>query len=167
MRRPLVALLVLSTTLTACGSIRESRVNPFNWFGASREARTVEAPAQTNPLIPQRTRSALRRPEPVFQGQALDQVTTLEVERVSDGAIVRVEGIAQRADAYDITLVPVPTERTGELHFALQAQFPELTNRTIRLPRPVVVATHLTEQELVGVRTIRVSAARNARETRR
>lgn len=167
MRRPLVALLVLSTTLTACGSIRESRMNPFNWFGASREAPVSETQAQSNSLIPQRTRSALRRPEPVFEGQALDQVTTLAVEPASDGAIIRVEGIAQRADAYDIRLVPVPTERTGELHFALQGQFPELTNRTIRLPRPIVVATHLTEQELIGVRTIRVSAARNARESRR
>lgn len=167
MRRPLVALLVLSTTLTACGAVRESRMNPFNWFGASRQAPATDTQAQTNPLIPQRRGGAFRRPEVGYMGQPLDQVTTLAIEQVSDGAIVRVEGIAQRADAYDIRLVPVPTERAGELHFALQGQFPELTSSSIRLPRPVVVATHLGEQELAGVRLIRVSAARNARESRR
>ena len=166
MRRPLVALLVLSMTLGACGAVRESRLNPFNWFGASREA-PVEAQQQANanPLIPRRR--GLRRPEPVFVGRPLQQVTALAVERVADGAIIRVQGVAQRADAYDISLVAQPTERADVLHYELQAAFPELTRSTIRLPRPVTVALHLTDQELEGIRQIRVSAAQNARVTRR
>ena len=170
MRRPLVALLVLSMTLSACGAIRESRMNPFNWFGSSREVPAGVDPASTgaaNPLIPQRRTNMFRRDETIYLGQKLDQVTELRIERVADGAIIRVDGIAQRADAYDIRLVPVPTERPDELHFELQGEFPELTQSTIRLPRPVVVATHLTDQDLAGIRRIRVSAARNARESRR
>lgn len=170
MRRPLVALLVLSMTLGACGAIRESRMNPFNWFGGSREVSADVDPASTgaaNPLIPQRRANLFRRDEGIFLGRPLDQVTELRIERVADGAIIRVEGIAQRADAFDIRLVPVPTERPDELHFELQGEFPEVTRNTVRLPRPVVVATHLSDQELAGIRRIRVSAARNARESRR
>ncbi|MCM2561341.1 DUF1131 domain-containing protein [Lutimaribacter sp. EGI FJ00015] len=167
MRKPLVALLALTLTLTlsACGTVRESRLNPFNWFGASREV-PAQAQESTNPLIPQR-RNLLRRPEAEFVGTPLEQVTALSIERVSDGAIVRVQGMAQRADAYDIRLVPQPTERADELHFELQGAFPEMTRSTARLPRPVTVAEHLTTQDLAGIRRIRVSAASNARETRR
>lgn len=165
MRRPLVAVLALTMTLSACGAVRESRFNPFNWFGNSREV-PVEAEANTNPLIPQR-RSPFRRPEQVFVGRPLDQVTALSVERVADGAILRVEGIAQRADAYDITLAPVETDTPGLLQYELQAAFDERGRDIVNLPRPVSVALHLTEQELEGVRRIRVTAARNARETRR
>jgi hypothetical protein len=170
MRKPVVAALVLTMTLSACGAVRDSRLNPFNWFGGSREVagdvQTADGTAQANPLIPQR-RGAFRRPDAVYMGQPLDQVTELRIERVADGAIVRVQGIAQRADAYDIRLVPQPTERAGELHYQLQGEFPELTRSTIRLQRPVTVAIHLTDQELEGVRRIRVSALRNARESRR
>jgi hypothetical protein len=97
----------------------------------------------------------------------LQQVTALQVEQVADGAIVRVQGTAQRADAYDITLVEQPTERADMLHYELQAAFPELTRSTIRQPRPVTVALHLTDEELAGIRRIRVSAAQNARVTSR
>lgn len=170
MRRPLVALLVVSMTLSACGAIRESRINPFNWFGGSREVPADVDPAATgeaNPLIPQRRASLFRRDENIYLGRPLDQVTELRIERVADGAIIRVEGIAQRADAYDIRLVPKATDRQGELHFELLGEFPQVTSSTVRLPRPVVVATHLSDQELEGIRRIRVSAARNARESRR
>ena len=37
MTRPLIAALALTMLLSACGTIRESRFNPFTWFGSSEE----------------------------------------------------------------------------------------------------------------------------------
>ena len=51
MRKTLPLLLAATLVLTACAGIRDSRVNPFNWFGQSRSER-IEPAANTNPLIP-------------------------------------------------------------------------------------------------------------------
>ena len=37
MRLPILAVLVLATALPGCARLRESRINPLNWFGPARE----------------------------------------------------------------------------------------------------------------------------------
>ena len=50
MRLSLTLALTAVMVLTACGSMRESRLNPLNWFGGSREAQAdefgIEAPCE-------------------------------------------------------------------------------------------------------------------------
>ena len=60
MFKPFTALLLASFVLSSCGTVRDSRVNPFNWFGRSQPAQTVEVwghheqtVVATAPLSPQ------------------------------------------------------------------------------------------------------------------
>ena len=170
MRRPLSALVIAATVLTACGTVRDSRLNPFNWFGGSREV-AVEADAgPRNPLMPSRNR-LLAREDEVYAGVPIDTVTGLEIERTLSGAILRATGVARQQGPYDVRLTPqqpdgVPVE--GVLSYSFDVVYP-------RTPRPVgtersrrvVAAVSLTHDELEGVRVIRVLGARNARESRR
>ena len=50
MRNLTSALLVSALVLGGCGAVRESRFNPFNWFGRA-DVQPVDT-AQSNPLIP-------------------------------------------------------------------------------------------------------------------
>ena len=42
MRLPLTAALIALTVLSACGVMRDSRLNPMNWFGRSKPAAQVQ-----------------------------------------------------------------------------------------------------------------------------
>ena len=92
MRKTITLLLAASLVLSACATIRDSRVNPLNWFGQSRSER-VERPESTNPLIPRRGGLFSRdNREEVYDGRPFEQVTDLTVERVPGGAILRATG---------------------------------------------------------------------------
>ena len=82
MRKTILALLASTLLVSACGTVRDSRINPLNWFGP---ARSVEAaPAEsTNPLIPQRSGLFARRAVEVdtYEGRPFEQ--TLEHVRVA------------------------------------------------------------------------------------
>ena len=71
MKRLIVALTLLSF-LSACGAVRDSRLNPFNWFGRDREERVqaveIQGPVETRPLVA--------------------QVISLKVDRMPGGAII-------------------------------------------------------------------------------
>jgi len=108
MRKSFSALLVSTLVLTGCATVRDSRVNPFNWFGNARSESLTQAEVNTNPLIP--TRSGLfasaRAEEAVYTGRPFDQVTDLTIERVPGGALIRVTGLAARQGIYDVQLTP-------------------------------------------------------------
>ena len=172
MRKTIILLLVSSLTLTACGTIRDSRVNPFNWFGQAR-SEPVEREENTNPLIP-KGNSLFSRPgreEVVYVGRPFDQVTDLRVERVPGGAIIRATGLAARQGIYDVQLTPeneeeVPVE--GVLTYRLEGIPPRRATPVGTPPtREVTAARRLTNQDLSGVRTIRVEGQRNALVVRR
>ena len=44
MRFSVTAVLATSLILSACAGVRESRFNPFNWFGRSEEQPATLAP---------------------------------------------------------------------------------------------------------------------------
>lgn len=166
MRKPLMALMVATLTLSACGAVRDSRLNPFNWFGQSRAEAVGAGP--TNPLIPPRNR--FRRPEAVYAGVPVDTIKEMAIERVAGGAIVRVKGISASQGAYEVRL---EAENDGQpvkntLTYTLKAQYPR-GNRRIgaETSREVVAARFISDNDLAGVRTIRVVGARNARSSNR
>jgi len=158
----LVAPLLVSTlVLAGCGN---SRLNPFNWFGRSRGEVIV---ASTNPLIP--TRSGFRRPKAAYNGTPVDQITALVIERTPGGAIIRVTGLAATQGSFDVLMEPINEDDVavdGVLTYTLKARLPRRPQGPAST-REVVAAHFVTDQQLEGVRTIRVVGARNAHTVRR
>ena len=176
MRKTLTALLVATFALGACGTIRDSRANPFNWFGPARPAAPPvrEATPATNPLIPESNSlfsNVLPRAEEDYMGRPFDQVTDLTIEPVPGGAIVRVTGRAARQGVYAVQLTPTNEDEEpveGVLTYRLEGVEPDFNTRIGTQPtREVIAARKLTDQQLAGVTAIRVEGQRNAVVARR
>jgi hypothetical protein len=165
MRASVTGLLAVTLLVAGCATVRDSRLNPFNWFGPSREVVTVAE--DVNPLIPRR--SAFARPERVYQGTPIDRVTDVTIEALPGGAVLRASGVAARQGPYAVQLTPVEEASTGEvLVFSFDRLLPRRgTPAGPEQTRVAEVATHLSDLDLQGVQVIRVIAARNARELRR
>jgi hypothetical protein len=166
MRATVTGLLAAALLVSGCATIRDSRLNPVNWFGRSAEV-AVRAETDRNPLLPRR--GAFARPEDVYQGEPIDRITALTIEPLPGGAVLRATGVAARQGPYDVQLTPVEAASTDEiLTFTFDRRLPRRgTPMGPEQTREVTVAAHLTDLELAGVRAIRVIAARNARELRR
>ncbi len=170
MRRSALLLLVASLTLASCGGWSTSRLNPGNWFGRNREVQAAGAEATNiNPLIPAAT--GFKRKQPVDRHVRIDSISELHVERTNTGAIIYATGIASRQGAFDAVLTPeisAPGDSKGVLSFSFEIVNP-VNPRPVgtESSRTVTVARNLTNQDLQGIRIIRVDAARNSRETRR
>ncbi|MEW9918782.1 hypothetical protein AB2B41_04165 [Marimonas sp. MJW-29] len=172
MRKTLPLLLAATLVLSACATVRESRINPFNWFGQSRSER-IEQAENTNPLIPKGGGLfSFNRPETqVYLGQPFEEVTDLTVERVPGGAIIRATGLAARQGIYAVQLTPVNEEEEavdGVLTYRLEGIRPNRPTPVGTKPtREVIAARKVTDQQLRGVRQIRVEGQQNARVVRR
>ncbi|ASM72221.1 MULTISPECIES: hypothetical protein [Roseobacteraceae] len=173
MRLTLSALLISSMALGGCAIVRDSRVNPFNWFGNSR-SEAVAPEASTNPLIPtggvglfQRNRAE----RVVYKGEPIDTVSDLVIERVPGGAIIRASGVAPVQGLYEVKLTPENEDDEavdGVLSYRLEGRLPEKARAGgSELTRTVTAAHAVTDQQLRGVKTIRVVGARNARTSQR
>lgn len=173
MHKSLTVLLTAGVLLSSCGW-SDSRVNPRNWFGGSTEVPVqTEAEAEAvNPLIPKKKNSILRRKEvPEVVGDPIASIAQLRIERTASGAIIHATGIGAREGAYEARLVPDNEDETavdGVLSYTFRVFYPQNatalgTTRT----RRVDVARSVSSQTMQGVRSIRVSAAENARESRR
>lgn len=171
MRITVSALLVSTLTLSACGGFRDSRVNPFNWFGRSEPAPVATTVEETNPLIPGSTGlfRSNRAPE-VYQGQPIDTVSDLVIERVPGGAIIRATGVAAVQGVYDVRLTPANEDEApvdGVLTYRIEGLRQAGTPQGTPATREVIVARKVTSQMLANARTIRVEADRNALQARR
>ncbi|MCF8510991.1 MAG: hypothetical protein K9G43_06060 [Rhodobacteraceae bacterium] len=152
MRLPLTLVLTATLVLTSCGAIRESRLNPLNWFGRSKEAQAQEfatgVVADKRPLA--------------------EQVLAMSIEKTPNGAIVRATGLSPMQGYYDAELVARPVDDKGVLVFDFRLMPPPEpqpigTQRT----REVTAAAHLSHIKLDGIREIVVQGAQNARSSRR
>lgn len=164
MRNYVMCLVVGAMVLSACST----RLNPRNWFGSSEEV-AVDPTGEVNPLLPEEN-GLLKRPEAVYAGIPVRTVTELKVERVRDGAIIRATGVAYVQDAFAVKLSPMNEGKpqSGVLTYELLAIHPSWGARGgPEQTRTVTVAHSLTNQQLEGVRTIKVVAAENARQARR
>lgn len=174
MHRRVFLSMAGALALAGCGGLRESRVNPRNWFGRSRSRRRA-APAtateNTNPLIPEREDSIFRRNrEVVYEGTLVDQITAMEIERTSDGAIIRVTGLPLRQGAFDVRLVPENEDKkpiNGVLDFELRAIQSENMPQGPERARAVQAAVFVSRQNIERAAEIRVRGARNERVSSR
>ncbi|MFN4160052.1 MAG: hypothetical protein ACK4GO_16855 [Gemmobacter sp.] len=152
MQKPLLAMLVMVLSLTACGRLAESRLNPFNWFGRSQPATVQAADARV-------TRD--RR-------QLVAEVTDLTLDRTQGGVIIRAVGLPPTQGYWKAELVARPIDENGVLVYDFRIfPPPRTTPVSTRQSREVVVATFLTNQKIDGIRQITVQGERSARTTRR
>jgi len=173
MRHLTSALLVSTLVLSGCGAVRDSRINPFNWFGRAQ----VEpvASAEVNPLIPTGAASGLfssgratAANTPIAPLAA--QVDALTVERFQGGALIRATAVSDTVGAFNVSLEPMnnglPVD--GVLTYELRAfaPAPGATPMPERARRHVA-AVRVSDNNLAGVRVIRVQAERNAATTAR
>lgn len=195
MRFSLVVLLVATMLLPACGgSLRDSRINPANWFGRSTSVETEPGTVRTadgrveevNPLIGERRQSKMipsnrkvhndsgsifdrGKKDEIYEGTRVDRVTDLAVERTSTGAIVRVTGVSSRQGAFDVRLLPLgdgePVD--GVMTYELLALQPINTAVGPEHTRRIQAAQPLSMNDLQEIRTIRVIARNNTRQTTR
>ena len=155
--------------LSACG---QSRLNPFNWFGGARSVpTTTSTAAETNPLLPQR-RAAVSifrtSREEVLAGLPIAVVDELLIERRPGGAIIRTTGIADSAGPYDVRLALDPGATDADtLAYSFLIKPGAGPARTGPDARKVTAAVFLTDNELAGIREIRMTGRENALVSRR
>ena len=149
MSRSLSAALVALMFLANCGFVRDSKLNPFNWFGRSEPAEKVviEQPKDPRYLVA--------------------DVVSMTVEPYSGGIIVRAKGITPTQGWWDAELVEL--EQDDPSHLVLEFRLlPPLTEADVNTPRSreIVVAKTVSPQRLEYITKITVQGENNARSSR-
>ncbi len=172
MRTFLAVLVISSLVLSSCGRLRDSRMNPGNWFSKSSSqsvSSTTSNPSEANPLIPEQSSILKRDKREVYLGTPVDQITDVKVERIPSGALIRVTGISRQQGAHEVRLTsdhggdPVD----GVLTFTLKALQPTTTPQGSQLRRTIHAARFVSNNDLDNTRTIRIVGERNVHTTRR
>ena len=148
MLRVILALALL-TSLAACCT----RLNPFNWFGETREERVRAAePVSENPL----DRRFL-----------VAEIVGLAIDPTPQGAILRATGRPQTQGYWEADLVEVAREN-GTLIYEFRL-FPPLSPTPSGTPqsREVITGLELSHFALQGIRTITVVGADNRQSVTR
>jgi len=165
MRTPVVLLLTATLALSAC----QSRWNPANWWDTDGAA----AAADVNPLIPEQTEDGrsffTTQEEQDYRGLPINKVTSVEVHRVTEGRLIVAIGVSSVHGTSDVRLI---LPETGALDGGVLTL--ELLGRPPLEPvvggsdqtREVTTAVVLTDQEMAGVRTVRVKALTNSIDRR-
>ncbi|WP_232830644.1 hypothetical protein [Tropicimonas sp. IMCC34011] len=155
MKATMLAALAAVTVISGCGTVRESRLNPFNWFGGGQ--------SQTM-LVEDGDIAA-----PVDRRGLVDQVVEISVDRAPGGAIVSAVGLPPSQGFWAADLVPANAEIDGDaiptggvivLDFRV---FPPAEPKPAGTPpsRELTAGLFLTDQTLAGTRQIVVRGARN------
>ncbi|MGP9789692.1 hypothetical protein [Roseinatronobacter sp. NSM] len=156
MKKPLIASLVLVLALSACGTMRESRLNPRNWFGGQ----------STETLVP-----ATGWGGTVDRRALVPAVTELEVLRTPEGAVVHATGMTATQGWWDAELRAINDERpvNGALIYEFVLASPMSATRVAGTDasRTVTAGVKISNRRLEGVQRIVVRGAQNQREIRR
>jgi hypothetical protein len=144
--------LTLMVTMAGCGAVRESRLNPLNWFGRSAPAeRVVVAAAPQEDLRP-----------------LVETVLDMKVESFPGGAIVRATGQTPTQGWWEAELVELPVDENGVLVLEFRI-LPPITPTDVNTPRSrqVTVGTSFSDIKLAGITRIVVQGKSNARASAR
>ena len=144
-------MVTLCVALSGCGGLRQSKLNPFNWFGRSEPRETIVLPGEATD------------PRPLVAA-----VLSLSVEPMPGGAIVRARGETPTQGWWNAELVPQDLDDKGVLVYEFRllppAGRPDVNTQQ---SREIDVAIYLSDTKLEPVREIVVQGARNARSARR
>ncbi|MCV2870399.1 hypothetical protein OEW28_17435 [Defluviimonas sp. WL0002] len=158
MRKPatIIMAVAVALSLAGCATIRDSRLNPFNWFGRSEET-SVQVP-ETASGIPNDPRLLVA------------QVTALEVARMPGGAIVRATGLPPTQGWWKAELVAEnggdPVDGVMTYRFVLAPPV-EAQPASTTQSREVTAAAYLSNVKLEQIRTVVVIGETNSRSSRR
>jgi hypothetical protein len=144
-------MVTLCVALSGCGGLRQSKLNPFNWFGRSEPRETIVLPGEK------------ADPRPLVEA-----VLSLSVEPMPGGAIVRARGQTPTQGWWQAELVELDLDENGVLAFEFRL-LPPIANTDVNTPqsRQVDVAVFVSDYKLEFVREIVVQGATNARSARR
>ena len=144
-------VLGLAVVLAGCGGVRQSKLNPFNWFKKSEPRETIVLPGEaTDPRA------------------LVETVLSMAVEPMPGGAIVRARGLTPTQGWWDAELVARDIDENGVLVYEFRLLPP--TGRTdvnTQRSREIDVAIFISNVKLEPVREIVVQGATNARTSRR
>ncbi len=153
MKRIVTVTLVVTLVVAGCGRIRDSRFNPFNWFGGS-QSQSREVSALEAGMV------AKVDPRPL-----VDQVTVMTVNRTPQGAIIQATGLPPTQGFWDAELV---AENDGEpvdgvLTYRFVVSEPQGARR-VSTPqsREVTAAAFVTNRKLDDISKIVVQGLRNS-----
>ena len=145
-------MLALAMTLTACATVRESRLNPLNWFGSdsSEELLTTEPVGDTD------------------QRPLIDQIISLQVDQTPEGAIVRAVGLPPTQGFWKAELVEVEQDDPTVLAYEFRIVPPiERNPQGTQRSREILVADAVSTAELRGISQIVVAGRQNQRSVNR
>ncbi len=147
----LIAMISMVAFLAACGAVRDSKFNPFNWFKPAVETLEVAEDA-------------------VDPRGLVDQVASLKIDRLPGGAIIHAVGLPQTQGFFDGELVPLNGEfpDKGALVYEFRV-IPPLQPEPagVKRSREILVGYFVSDQTLIGVRRIVVIGLNNRRSARR
>jgi len=151
----LALALMLATSLAACGTIRESRINPFNWFGKAESQPTTLPAAQE-----------------ISDGRVpVAQLTRMDLKQMPGGAILSVAGLPPTQGWWNAELIALDPDEAavdGVLTYRLVVAKPRsLTPVSTPQSRELTAAHFLSDQTLAGVRRVVVVAAQNSMSSSR
>ncbi len=146
-----LVVLGLGLTLAGCGGLRESRLNPFNWFRRSEPRETIVLPGeQTDPR------------------GLVETVLSMDVEPIPGGAVVRARGLTPTQGWWNAELVGRDVDENGVLVYEFRLLPPVgQTDVNTQRSREIDVAIYISDIKLANVREIVVQGATNARSARR
>ena len=144
-------VLGLGLALAGCGGLRESRLNPFNWFRRSEPRETIVLPGEeTDPR------------------GLVETVLSMDVEPIPGGAIVRARGLTPTQGWWNAELVGRDVDENGVLVYEFRLLPPVgQTDVNTQRSREIDVAIYISDIKLANVREIVVQGATNARSARR
>lgn len=156
MRSGMMMAMAAVMVVAGCATVRDSRVNPFNWFSAARPTAGAAVSA---------TGTATGRTD----GRVLvAQVSSLHIERASGGAILRAVGLPATQGWYQARLTPAADSTPDNLVYDFVLAAPVAVTRAgSPASREIQVATFISEAALEGVRSLTVRGATNGLTTRR
>jgi hypothetical protein len=149
--RRLLVVSMAAAALAGCGGFRQSRLNPFNWFGRSEPRETIVLPDERQDARP-----------------LVETVLSMTVEPIPGGAIVRARGQTPTQGWWKAELVPLDIDQDGVLVYEFRL-VPPVGQTDVNTPqsRQVDVAIYISDIRLDRVREIVVQGATNARSARR
>ena len=148
--RPLLVVSLVAC-LAGCGAMRDSKLNPLNWFKKGELRESIVLPdeqADGRPLV--------------------EAVLDLKVEPMPGGAIVRARGRTPTQGWWKAELVPVDVDDPGLLVYEFRL-IPPIGQTDVNTPqsREVDVAIYVSDYKLEFLREIVVQGANNALTSRR
>lgn len=173
MHKTLSVLLFAAMSVSACGGWRDSRANPSNWFGSSTPSPTEVSADDADALVPQQSsgKGLFARPDAEDNSVPIAVINELRIDPTPTGAIIYASGTAIRQGAFNAQLARVRSEelsKNGIMEFTFRVDYPEYaTVQGNERSRMVSDATTVSNQDLEGIRMVRVVGQQNALESRR